>query len=1037
MEKVWEEKTFHGISLEAINEGALIVNAQGVVLLCNSRFGEMIGMPAERVVDTDWTRFFPNDECASLRRFLGKASQAGEKEGFTLQPEGSSGVAVELSARPLNLDEAGACLILVLNPRERGAYALCESEQRFNLLVEGLKEYALIMLDPSGRVTHWNIGAQRLNGYQPDEILGQSIAVLYPPEDRESGRPAQELGKAAAHGRCETEEWRVRKDGSRYWASVVITALRDPTGELLGYARLAHDMTEKKRVEETLRQSEMELKQAQRLSRMGSWEWLPEPDEAKWSDEMYRVLGRDPKEGPANYKILMTLLTPESRERLEGLMKKALLEGTPFEMDLQLASRDAPRWITVRVEPAERDPSGQVVKLRGTAQDITERRLGQELRAGENRILEMIANRAPLPAILENLTQLIEGQSSGMLCSVLLLDEDGEHLRPIAGPSLPEPYNRATDGLCIGPKSGSCGTAAYWKKPVVVEDILADPLWADYREVVAPYNFRACWSTPIMSHLGKVLGTFAMYYRQPKTPGPAEQRLIETATNIAKIAIEHQQADEALRQSEERFRTAFAGAAVGMAIVDLKGRFREINPAYSRITGYATGELIGQEIARVTHPEDLPMTWELVDKLLAREIPNFVVQKRYVAKGDGVVWVQNSVSLLSDAEGRPVVMLLITEDITQRKQAEDQLRRSEERFRTMAETVPGFIFTSRPDGWNDYCNRSFYEYVGLPAGSMTGNAWQQLLHPQDREGVAAQWQECLKTGEPFDRQQRLRGADGNYRWFLVRARPIHDLKGNIVQWLGTATDIEEQKRAEEILEERVARRTAKLQETVGELEQYSYSITHDLRAPLRAIQGFTRLLEEEGVGQISEVTRDYLQRVMASTKRMDNLIRDSLNYGKILQTEMKLDAVEVPPVVREIIQAYPALQSPNADVSMEGDFPLILGNDAALSQCVSNLLLNAVKFVAPGTHPRVRMWAETRGDWVRFWIEDNGIGIASELQEQIFGMFQQLSKAYEGTGIGLAIVRKAAERMGGKVGVESEPGAGSRFWIELRRAKQE
>lgn len=174
----------------------------------------------------------------------------------------------------------------------------------------------------------------------------------------------------------------------------------------------------------------------------------------------------------------------------------------------------------------------------------------EDFQTGQGRILQMIAANAPLGEILKNLLLLIEAQSPEMLCSVLLLSDDGDHIRHGAAPSLPEDYVRAIDGASIGPKHGSCGTAMYRGLPVVVTDIMTDPLWDDYRELAAGAGLRACWSTPIMSGRGKVLGSFAMYYREPRTPTGAESRLTEVATRIAGLAIERQAAREALARTQ-------------------------------------------------------------------------------------------------------------------------------------------------------------------------------------------------------------------------------------------------------------------------------------------------------------------------------------------------------------------------------------------------------------------------------------------------------------------------------------------------------
>ena len=182
--------------------------------------------------------------------------------------------------------------------------------------------------------------------------------------------------------------------------------------------------------------------------------------------------------------------------------------------------------------------------------DITAHKNEGAFRVGQSKVLELIAAHAPLGEILASLVLLIEAQSPEMLCSVLLLSDDGNHMRHGAAPNLPEQYVRAVDGAPIGPKHGSCGTAMYRGKPVIVTDIFADPLWEDYRDLAAGTGLRACWSTPIMSGRGKVLGSFAMYYRQPRTPTGDEARLTDVATRIAGMAIEHQRDQEALRRTQ-------------------------------------------------------------------------------------------------------------------------------------------------------------------------------------------------------------------------------------------------------------------------------------------------------------------------------------------------------------------------------------------------------------------------------------------------------------------------------------------------------
>ncbi len=254
-----------------------------------------------------------------------------------------------------------------------------------------------------------------------------------------------------------------------------------------------------------------------------------------------------------------------------------------------------------------------------------------------------------------------------------------------------------------------------------------------------------------------------------------------------------------------------------------------------------------------------------------------------------------------------------------------------------------------------------------------------------------------------------------------------------------------------------------VKERTKELEAFTYSVSHDLRAPLRAMEGFSQALLEDYADRLDPVGQDYAHRIAAAAQHMDILIQDLLGYSRLSRIEIKLRPVVLEGVVQEALSLLtPEIQEKSAQVAVERPLPRLVGHHGTLVQVVGNLLSNAIKFVAPGVKPQVRVWAETIADcglrivdvrsiqqstvpkseirnakWVRLWVEDNGIGIAPEHHELIFRIFERLHavETYPGTGVGLAIVRKGMERMGGRVGVESEPGRGSRFWVELPRSK--
>jgi two-component system, chemotaxis family, CheB/CheR fusion protein len=385
---------------------------------------------------------------------------------------------------------------------------------------------------------------------------------------------------------------------------------------------------------------------------------------------------------------------------------------------------------------------------------------------------------------------------------------------------------------------------------------------------------------------------------------------------------------------------------------------------------------------------------------------------------------------------KPHRILLAIEDITERKTLE-LLRQSEQRYRTLAESLPQLVWTCYPDGKCDYFNAKYSEYTGVGYEQLRGEGWRESIHPEDREKTCRYWMEALKGQVPYDLEYRIRRADGQYHWFKVRAVPLRDRHGEISKWFGTSTDIHDQKTAQDLLERTVAERTARLQEIIGELESFSYCVSHDMRAPLRSILSFAQMVRTEGSDGLGEDEKSYIDRIIAAAQRLDQLVQDILTYSRTVRADLRLEPVDLEQIITDAIRENSEFEPPGAEIEIETPMLKVEGHHSSLTQCVFNLLSNAVKFVAPGTVPRVTIRTEPRGDEVRVWFEDNGIGIASRDVERVFGFFERVHSAaqFEGTGIGLAIVKKAVERMGGKVGVESEPGKGSRFWIQLSRAQ--
>jgi C4-dicarboxylate-specific signal transduction histidine kinase len=321
-------------------------------------------------------------------------------------------------------------------------------------------------------------------------------------------------------------------------------------------SELTKEVLQRQRAEEALLRSEAYLAEAQRVSHTGSFGWSVSSGHIVWSDETFRILEFEPAVKPT-VELILQRTHSEDCVFIQATLNQVARDKKPFDFEHRLLMPDGSvKYVRVVGHPSTNDESGSF-EFVGAVTDITESKRAEALRDGESGILERIARDAPLEEILENLVRVVEAQFAGMLCSVLLLDQDGQHVRHGAAPSLPKPYSDAIDGMCIGPKAGSCGTAMYRREPVVVIDILQDPLWEAYRGVAEPYGFRACWSTPILAHSGKALGSFAMYYREPRSPSPAETRALEMATHLGGIAMERKLA----REERERLRQAQADLA--------------------------------------------------------------------------------------------------------------------------------------------------------------------------------------------------------------------------------------------------------------------------------------------------------------------------------------------------------------------------------------------------------------------------------------------------------------------------------------------
>jgi PAS domain S-box-containing protein len=302
-----------------------------------------------------------------------------------------------------------------------------------------------------------------------------------------------------------------------------------------------------------------QLDAAQAITHVGSWEWDLATGTVTWSDELYRIYGLEPASKSITLDVFLSSLHPDDRDRIRGEIEGALAAGGRFAYRERIVRPDGIVRVLDTIGEVVTSGDGSPTSLLGTCRDVTEevelasvRRIAERMQSGEREALEMLAAGAPLHDVLATIVLLIEELSADTIASILLLDASGQHLKQGAAPHLPEEYNRALDGAAIGPRAGSCGTAAYRKEPVFVTNIETDALWIGYRHLVEPYGLRACWSFPICASDGHVIGTFAVYYREPRAPDAASVELIKRAAHVAGIAIERRNLDEQLHDLAAR-----------------------------------------------------------------------------------------------------------------------------------------------------------------------------------------------------------------------------------------------------------------------------------------------------------------------------------------------------------------------------------------------------------------------------------------------------------------------------------------------------
>ena len=532
------------------------------------------------------------------------------------------------------------------------------------------------------------------------------------------------------------------------------------------------------------------------------------------------------------------------------------------------------------------------------------------------------------------------------------------------------------------------------------------------------------------------------------------RRHVRERTEQLQAEVNHRTGvQQQLKASQEMTHLMFGTAAAGIAMTAPDGRFLLANPAYHAIVGYTQAELQAVDMRELTHPEDRSRYDEMTRQIVAGEVDTFSHEMRYLKRGGGVVWVRTTVSMVRSADGAPTHIIVVTEDITQRRATEEKLRQSEVLLEIAGRTAQlgGWMLnlSGGPVIWSD----EVCKIHEVPIG--TKPLLPEVLHycsPEWREKITLAFGRCSRDGVPFDEEMEIVTARGRRVWVRAIAEALRDDSGEITRVQGAYQDITERKQAQRSivrlnaeLENRVRRRTARL-EAVNrelasvnrELETFSYSVSHDLRSPLNTIDGFSALLERTSGGLVGEKGLHYLSRIRAGTRQMGDLIEGLLSLAKLSRDPLQFGVVNLSDITRQVAQECME-REPGREVNFSIQERLnVQGDSRLLSVVLHNLVGNAWKFTSKQVVAQIEFGREiaVNGETVYF-VKDNGAGFDMAYADKLFITFQRLHSPsdFSGSGIGLATVQRIIARHGGRVWAHAIEGQGADFYFTLDEGK--
>ncbi len=711
--------------METIPDILFTLDLQGRLVRWNPTLERVTGYSAMELLNKHALEFVPPAEHEPTASAIQRAFQHGyaELEGHLLTKDG----------RTIPYYWTGATLhnpqghVVGLTGVGRDIADRKKEEEKRLLLYKAIFTHSIdgiAIVDPEGRYLTQNLAHEQMLGYSQDQLTGKTPAIHLGEETF-----SHIVGELVSTGQFRGEVASCTASGESLPLDLAAFAMYDETGSTTCYVGIKRDIRRRKEAEDALahlnatleqqvearttelRASEERLRLAMEIADLATWDWDIATNHVIWSENCERVKRLPPGTFDGTFEAYQRLVHPDDLPTLFADINRALAGPAPYHTEHRIVPPGGEiQWVEGN-GIVYRTEDGQPIRMVGTVHNITERKRAEQLLEMENHVLALMASATPLPDTLNFLCQSCESLGHGMLASVLLLDEDSQQLRHYASPSLPDSYTRAIDGVAIGPGVGSCGTAAYLGQQVIVTDIATDPLWEGYSELALNHGLRACWSNPIISEDGRVMGTFAVYYRTPRKPIPADLQLIDRLANLVRLAIERTQGKHALRMSEEKLRQSLLASNTGLWDWNTETNEVRFSREWKKQLGYEEAELADtfETWESRLHPDDHDRAVAYAIQYRDNPVGVFRQDFRLRHKDGTYRWIDSHASFVTESDGRRVNLLGSHTDITERKQAEEGLQL----FRALLDQVTDSIEVVDPstgqflDG-----NRQSHESIG-------------------------------------------------------------------------------------------------------------------------------------------------------------------------------------------------------------------------------------------------------------------------------------------------------------------------------------